>query len=437
MKRIVPLFIYFVIGAAACSQKGTSDAPAQNHNEHSPEESAHAHGHADDDEEVSDLDRPVAELFADVCEHDIPTYTCDECRYEVGVVKVPERLFDAGLVRTAKAERRFVGEPLDLTGEVEFDERRIAHVSSLVDGIIQKVHVSLGDTVRRGQALLELASIAAGDAEAEYLEADGLLRLAKQSMARVSALKEEAVASDKEALAAAQALEAAQIRRDAALGRMKRLGMRPGAKPDKAAGSGRLILRAPVDGTVLDMHAVKGEVAHPESPVVTIGDNSVMWVWADLYENQIARASATTDAAKPAEVRVKAFPDRVFDGTLDFVSPAMNKRSRTVKARISVPNPDGLLPAGMFADVRLGAGGGREAITVPSAAVSTDEGRSFVFVRQKEDYYVRRPVTAGVTFNGITEITEGLKEGETVAADGSFLLKSDVLRSKMGAGCAD
>jgi cobalt-zinc-cadmium efflux system membrane fusion protein len=91
----------------------------------------------------------------------------------------------------------------------------------------------------------------------------------------------------------------------------------------------------------------------------------------------------------------------------------------------------------MFASVALFLPGSDEVRAVPAAALLEDEGRSFVFVHHQGDYFVRRPVTAGRSWDGWVEIVAGLEASQTVVAEGAFLLKSDVLRSKMGAGCAD
>ena len=115
----------------------------------------------------------------------------------------------------------------------------------------------------------------------------------------------------------------------------------------------------------------------------------------------------------------------------------MTESSRTVKARINVPNPEGRLLAGMFAQVKIFISGDQQVLAVPSKSVLEDEGRAFVFVHHEGDYWMRRPVSSGRTFAGMTEITRGLTGSEVVVANGAFLLKSDVLRSKMGAGCAD
>jgi cobalt-zinc-cadmium efflux system membrane fusion protein len=436
------------ISLAACNKSDPS-VHAESHESHeghghegvepAKAESGHE-GHEHDEDEASDLDRPVAELFTATCEHNLKTHECDECRYEVGVVKTDASLFDGGLLKKTKAEKRALAAPLKLTGEVRFDDRRVAHVSTQAGGIIKAVHVTLGDNVKQGQSLVEIESVAIGEAQAAYLEAAGMLTLAKRNHARLDALRKEGISSEKELLSARQDYDAAQIRASAAFGKLKRLGMSTYAARGltQKTATGRLVLRAPVAGTVLDIHAVAGEIARADTSLATVGDNSSVWVWADLYERDIALVTRQ-QAKQPlaAAVVVKAFPETDFAGMVDFVSPSMSESSRTVKARINVPNPDGRLLAGMFAQVKIFIPGDQQVLAVPSKSVLEDEGRSFVFVHHEGDYWVRRPVSSGRTFAGMTEITRGLTGSEDVVANGAFLLKSDVLRSKMGAGCAD
>jgi cobalt-zinc-cadmium efflux system membrane fusion protein len=321
--------------------------------------------------------------------------------------------------------------PVSLTGEIRFDERRVGHVSSQVEGIIKRVHVALGDKVKKGQPLVEIESVAIGEAQAANLEAQGMLKLARRNFERVSELRKENISSEKEFLQAKQEIEAADIRAQGAVGKLTRLGTATGR-------GGRLVLRAPMDGSVLVMHAVSGEVARSELALVTVGDNTAVWVWADLYERDIATVQRGQAAGKlAASVAVKAYPGDEFPGTVDLVSPAMDESSRTVKVRVEVKNPDGRLLAGMFATVKLFLPGTDETLAVSRNAVLEDEGRAFVFVHHKGEYYVRRPVITGRAWATWVEVKKGLAEGQTVVDDGAFLMKSDVLRSKMGAGCAD
>ncbi|HET7753601.1 MAG TPA: efflux RND transporter periplasmic adaptor subunit [Anaeromyxobacteraceae bacterium] len=452
MKRCIVLF---AIAILACSRPSPSAQPqaqsqgqgqGQAHPEAGDAHESHG-GHADHDAGhergephqagASDLDRPVDELFAATCEHARKTHECDECRYEVGVVRVPARLLERGLVKKATAARRSVEAPLSVTGEVKFDERRVVHVAPRVEGAIRAVRVGLGERVKRGQPLIEVESVGVGEAESDALAARAALRLAKANHQRQEQLRAERISSEKEYLQSRQELEAAQIRVRAAEEKLARLGM-SGADLARARGEGRLVLRAPADGVVLEMHAVGGELVGPEESVVTIGDTSAVWVWADLPEDQLAGVVGHRGRGDlRAEVTVKAFPDETFRGAVDFVAPAMDERTRTVKVRVAVKNPDARLRAGMFASVRIFLPADEQTVAVPRSAVLADEGRSFVFVHHHGEYWVRRPVEPGRTWHEWVEVKSGLTGAETVVADGSFLLKSDVLRSKMGAGCAD
>ena len=417
---------------ASCKRRPPVPAPpvAQ---PHSNGNAGHVAGHEESAtaKEPSDLDRPLEELVALHCEHNKKTLECDKCRYQIGFVRAPASLIEGGLVKTVKVERQKVAVPVTLTGEIRFDERRVGHVSSQVEGIIKRVQVALGDKVKKGQPLVEIESVVIGEAQAANLEAQGLLKLARRNFERVSELRRENISSEKEFLRAKQESDAAEIRAQGALGKLTRLGTASNNR-------GRLVLRAPMDGAVLVMHAVSGEVARSDAALVTVGDNTSVWVWADLYERDIATVKRGQAAGKlAASVSVKAYPGDEFAGTVDLVSPAMDESSRTVKVRVEVGNPDGRLLAGMFAAVRLFLPGTDETLAVPRNSVLEDEGRSFVFIHHHGDYYVRRPVTVGRAWAGWVEIKTGLAQAETVVDEGAFLMKSDVLRSKMGAGCAD
>lgn len=390
--------------------------------------------------EISDLDLPIDTLFSRTCEHGIKTHACDECRYEVGVVKAPRGLFADGLFRETKVSRRRVEQSLSLTGEVGFDERRVRHISPAADGIIRRVHIALGDRVNAGQPILEIESVAVGEAEGNYLEARALLTLARRNHARVDELHREGITSEREFFEARQELEAADIKVEAALGKLMRLGMSgddaAALTPDAARGL--VTLRAPGSGTVLSLHAVPGKATRPDESLAVIGDNSAVWVSCDLYERDLERMTrGCATATVPAAVTTTAYPGETFPGTVDFISPVMEEATRTVKLRLKASNPGGRLFAGMFVTVTILLPGDDETAAVPQTAVLEDEGRAFVFVHHHEDYYVRRPVETGRTWPDWTEIVAGLAGGETIVAEGSFLMKSDILRSKMGAGCAD
>jgi len=426
--------------AAAHVEHDRTEAMAEAKGGHAERGDGHDHGAGD--AKASDLDLPVETLLTRTCEHGKKNFECDECRYEVGVARVPRAMLDDGIVKTAVAARRKLEAPLPLTGEIRFDERRVTHIAPSTEALVRTVRVSLGQKVRAGEALVELESVALGEAQSQYLEARGALELARRGAERAESLHQERISSEKEWLLARQEHEAAEIRTRAAREKLVRLGL-SGAEVEAlparggSAGRGALVLRAPAAGIVLEMHAVPGELVRPDQSILTVGDLSGLWLWADLYEDQLGRVVTGARGALRAGVAVKAYPGETFPGTVDFIGPTMDEKTRTVKVRIGVKNPEGKLRAGMFAAVQLYLPGEEEALAVPRTAVLTDEGRAFVFVHHHGEFFIRRPVETGRSSVDWVEVKKGLAGGETLATSGAFLLKSDVLRSKMGAGCAD
>ena len=450
MNRTVSLtLLAVVLAASACRPSGGAPQPTAEAKTEAGGHEGHGEGKEADDHgghgstKVSDLDRPVDELFADSCEHGKKTHECDECRYGVGVVRVPSSIIEGGLVKTGKVGRGQLETPVPLTGEIRFADKQVTHLTPRADGVVRSVRVTLGQRVEAGQPLLEMESVALGEAESHYLESEASLRLARKAFERQAKLREEGISSEKEFLTARQESESAGIRTQAAADKLRRLGLATQeieglAKAGPAGALGRLVIRAPASGTILEMHAVPGEAVRADQSVFTIGDLSLLWVLADVYEGQVQKVlSHEGHGDMRATVTSKAFPDEVFPASVDYVSPSMDEKTRTLKVRVGVKNPKGRLRAGMFVNVRLYLPSGEEAVVIPKAALLADEGRSFVFVHHHGEYWVRRPVETGRSSGDRVEVTKGLSGGETVVTEGCFLLKSDVLRSKMGAGCAD
>ncbi|MCB5285941.1 MAG: efflux RND transporter periplasmic adaptor subunit, partial [Candidatus Cloacimonetes bacterium] len=196
--------------------------------------------------------------------------------------------------------------------------------------------------------------------------------------------------------------------------------------------NGVLVVRASREGIVIEGNAGSGEQVEAGKPLFTISDLETVWVLADVQEADLAVLANTSGKAAKIETMGHS-----FTGRLETVAGRMNETTRTVKARFSFANPGGLLKPGMFVTVRLQLPAQGESLVVPKVAVLADEGRTFVFIHKEGDYWIRRPVTLGARFEDKVEITAGLTAGQRIVTDGSFLLKSDVLRSKMGAGCAD
>ncbi|MFZ5984477.1 MAG: efflux RND transporter periplasmic adaptor subunit [Acidobacteriota bacterium] len=396
-------------------------------------------------EAPTDLDRSVAELKAEVCEHEIPTYTCDECRYEVGVAKLPQDLLDptkGGTVEVVTVGTRDVGGGKDLNGEVRSNEERSVFVSPVAAGTVRAIRVDLGGRVDRGQVLYEVDSTEFRQAKADHTRAASALDLARATEQRESELFTKGICPKRDLLEAQAALRMAEAEHRAAANTLASMGLSDSAMEALAGGadpSGLMPVRAPFSGVVLERSLSLGALVQPGDRALLLADTTQVWVQTTLYESEFAALLAVTPVTSVgAEVTLASYPGRVFRGRVDRIGGTLDEITRTATARVVVDNPDNLLRAGMFARVRLHLGDIAAAgLALPEESILEDEGRSFAFVSLEGPYYIRRPVTVGRREGGWTEIVTGVSKGDTVVSKGAFLLKSDVLRSKMGAGCAD
>jgi len=407
------------------------------------------HGHEGGEESVK-IDRlSPEELEKRSCEHRISAYRCPECRYEVGVVRVPASLragpgeAGPGLVRTEAVALRPVREGWRGTGEVRLNDNTAVHISPRVPGVVREAKVELGQRVRQGDVLFRLDSVELGRALNEYERNRSLEKLSRTNYEREKSLVQRRISSEQEMIEARMVYEQHSAERKASEQALRVLGFTREDLASVRSGEGDLAagilpVRAPRDGTVIQKHAVAGERVEPGSDVMLLADLSTLWAWVDVYEQDLSRLlQASEQGTIPAEVFVRAFPGRAFPGWVDYIGDTMEERTRTVKVRATVENTGGSLRPGMFCEVRLGLPAGHEVLSVPREAVLSDEGETFVFAHWKDDYFRRRPVREGQEFFGRVEILEGLRPGERIVREGATLLKSDLLREKMGAGCAD
>ena len=392
--------------------------------------------------EVSDLDRPVDDLFAGKCEHDLPHYACDECRYELGVVKLDAAVVSKegkpGLVTAIPAGTASFEGSVRLTGEVHVSDARTVHVSSPLSGIVLGSPARAGQRVAAGDVLFVIDSHEISEAKADLLKKAAALDLATKTAEREALLFDKKISAEMEVQEARARQAEARIELDGAISRLTRMGLAPQEHPVPGAVSGnaldgKVAVRAPRPGTVLEGHANPGEYVEAGQELFVVSDLSEVWVWAALKDADLAAVSA----AGNADAIVEGPAGIIASGSVDLVSGTVSEQTRTARARVVVANPRGTLRPGMFVTVRIAEANAGAAVAVPKIAVLADEGRTFVFVHREGDYWVRRPVSLGRRSGDLVEIVAGLAPGQRIIADGSFLLKSDVLRSKMGAGCAD
>ena len=389
------------------------------------------------------------EILQAKCSHGILTHQCDECRYEVGVVKVaPELLKGAsgstnGLVRTAPAQKGKGTVVINLTGEIRLNENTAVHIRPRIPGMIRAVHVDLGTHVKQDDLLFTMESVELGQALSDYEKNLALVALSQKHFQREKDLYEQKIGAELEMIDARMKLEEYQAALKAAEQKLQVLGLadkdRAALAGDQAAPArGTLSVRAPLSGTIVEKHAVSGEWVEPGRDVLLLANLDTVWVWGNVSERDLAPLLKRMEQERlPAEVSIRAFPGQTFSGMLDHASAVMDEATRTVKMRVAIANPDRRLRPGMFCEARLLDTTTEEVLTIPKLALLSDEGADFVFTHLQGEFYRRQPVTRGREFADGIEILTGLEPGQTIVTEGAFLLKSDVLRAKMGAGCAD
>ena len=371
-----------------------------------------------------------------------------EERLPAGVIDLSEAAQMNAEVVVVEASATMLPATRPLTGVVAPDESRVAHVRPLARGVIETVAVSLGDRVRRGQPLVTYDNIELGELVGEYLSASAAVGQAEADLDVRERYFERAAELIKLEAIAQQTLELREAEfRNAQAGvtsqqalvskveeQLHRFGLTDEdlqvLRTDRTLHrEGSLsILRAPFDGIVTQYEVAVGELVEPDRELFTITDINTVWVLADVYERDLTTVRPGLDV----EISAEAYPGAVFQGQLTYVSDLIDPATRTAKVRCVVPNPDGALKLNMFVKVGVPTGNSRQTTTVPAAAVQQIDGQAVVFVQLSTERFEQRAVILGETLADVVEVLSGLDPGEAVVADGSFYLKTALLRERIG-----
>ncbi|MBS0195979.1 MAG: efflux RND transporter periplasmic adaptor subunit [Planctomycetes bacterium] len=347
-------------------------------------------------------------------------------------------------VKVAAAERVTLAPTFTAPARVGFNTEAMAHVGSPLRGRAVEIKVRLGDTVKRGDALLVVESPELGEAQADYFQkrigaetAAPAVELAKVVWDRAKGLHEQSQgisltevqkreAEYKSALAGQKAANAAVV---GAENRLHLLGMSQ-AGVEELARTGEIMPRytvhAPMDGRVVQREVTLGELVSPDrEALMVLADTSTLWVLADVPEARLHEVAVGAGAW----VMVGTNGAGRLDGKVAFIAPLVDAATRTVQVRIELPEAAGVLRPGMFAQVEIVASGETNAaVAVPDEAVQTVEGGPAVFVPVKGEAntFAKRAVTVGKAVGGLVPILAGLEAGEEFVASGTFILKAEL-----------
>jgi cobalt-zinc-cadmium efflux system membrane fusion protein len=333
----------------------------------------------------------------------------------------PQQMKD-GQVEVAPVEEQPVASELQAPGRITFDDSSVAHVFSPVSGRVVRIEAALGERVRKGAPLATLQSPDVGGAAADLGKAEADLRAAKRDLRRQRELVEAQAGAQKD-------LDAAQSARDRAVAELARARQRArmfGRGGDRV--SQEVTLRAPIDGEVVARSVspgveIAGQSAGGSSPeLFTIGNIETVWATADVFEMDLARVKP----GAPVSVGVVAYPGKVFQGRVDWISSVLDPVSRSARVRATLRNDGRELLPEMYATLAISTSP-RKALTIPRSALLHlgDERVVLVEIGHTENGLLRfqqRRVRIDADDADPVVVTSGLERGEVVVSSGTILV---------------
>ncbi|MBI2432802.1 MAG: efflux RND transporter periplasmic adaptor subunit [Candidatus Hydrogenedentes bacterium] len=373
-------------------------------------------------------------------EHNVAEAECGICNPAATAALRPGEGLKIRLAAEHAAERAGVevgppsagaaAEGAEFLARVTYNQNRVAHVTPRVSGVVDEVLADLGAEVGAGTPLARVSAPEAAQAWGELQSAEAEEALAREIHAREKMLWEKEVSSTQEYRTAEAALRQARIRTQLAGEQLNNLGVQA---EGGARGGSSITVTTPLAGTIVDRHAVVGETVERGDALFTVADLSGMWLELTVPVAAVA-AVHTGDAV---EARFQGLEGMVLEGTVEWIDAKVDPDSRTVRARASVANPAAVLKDGMVGKVRVQHGAALSALHVPAESIQEFDGKPYVFVKLAADLYEVRQVALGQAREGRVAVVEGLAPEEDIVLARSFTVKSEFLKSRLGAGCTD
>jgi cobalt-zinc-cadmium efflux system membrane fusion protein len=333
-------------------------------------------------------------------------------------------------------------EYMTLPGKIVLADDRSWHVGVVSAGRVEQVYVKAGDAVRKGQVLARMHSHDVHDTRAAYLSAQSELSRAQAASAmahknlertqRLYDLKaaslEELERARQESTNADTTVRGAQIAIERERVHLQEtLGVPAEVKPGQEQESELIPIRSPGDGYVMERDISPGAMADPAKDVFVLGDIRLLWMLASANESSIAQLKLGQEVI----VTTRAFPNEQFRGKITNLGQQLDPTTRVMPVRVELQNVSLKLRPEMLATAQVAVGRSKPALMVPSEAIQQMNDQDVVFVKKDAEHFEPRFVHTAETVRGRTRILEGLAPNEVIAAKGSFILKSLMLKSEI------
>lgn len=312
-------------------------------------------------------------------------------------------------VKSVEAAVKPMQKIIRTVGRIEYDERRLATVNTKFEGWIEKLHVDYtGRYVKKGEPLAEIYSPELVSTQQEFLN---MLKWNKSALSGQQSAVSSMLSKDADKLveAAKQRLRLWDITEE----QIK--AIEESGKPIRT-----LTIYSPANGYIVQKMAFQGMRVMPGEKLFDIADLSTVWVISDIYEYELSFIKV----GQTATIGLSYFPGKVLMSTIDYIYPSLSGDTRTAKVRFTISNPSAQLKPQMFTNVEIRIDLGKKLI-IPDEAIIDTGTRKIIYVDKGEGNFEPREILAGLKSDGMTEVTEGLKAGEKVAASGTFLIDSE------------
>jgi cobalt-zinc-cadmium efflux system membrane fusion protein len=354
--------------------------------------------------------------------------SCVSCGKKQTPPSNPDFLFSNGVVHVEKesalfAKLSFAGASEELfsrqveaPAKIVFDPTQLAYVIQPFSGRVVKSHTRLGQSVRPGTPLFEVASADFIEAQKEFFQARSERELAFKDLQRKEELHKNGVTSQRELEEAVNAFSLADKEYHNAMAAVKIFH----SDPENMIVGEPLVIRSPIAGEVIENQVVLGQFFNGEEEAVIVANQQKMWIEAYVSEKDIRFVGE----GSTVELRVNAYPDQVLMAHIFHISDRIDEETRMVNVRAECDNPGKLLKAGMFATVVITATA-QSRMMVPETAIMQGERQNFVFVRTGETSFAKRYVDVETIIDGKAVLTSGLQADEEIINNGGIYIISD------------
>jgi cobalt-zinc-cadmium efflux system membrane fusion protein len=346
------------------------------------------------------------------------------------IVKLTEEQVTEAHIDVASVEPGVLARRIIVPGAIIPDSNRIARVAVKLSGTVAELRKNLGDTVLKDEVLAVLESREVADAKSEYLAARLTQELQQELFDRDKVLWDKRVSTEQQFLRSRNLAAQAKMRLNIARQKLFALGLAEieiAALPDEPEPLlRRQEVRSPIAGQVVERKVDLGTAVgrdNLETELFVIVDLERVWVEMAVSPSDLPAVKV----GQPVSITARAVPGKA-EGKVAFISPLVDRDSRSARVVTNIANGDGVWRPGSFITATIAVGEQSVAVAVPVSAIQTISDQKVVFVRTPEGFE-KRPVTLGRTDDRLAEVVAGLESGVTIAVSNTFLLKAELLKA--------